>query len=433
MRLEMICTGEEVLSGQIIDTNAAWFADTMMNHGIEMQRRLTVGDRLEDLSSAFAECSQRADLVLVNGGLGPTSDDLCAEAMAIALGEKLVEHPQWRDHLEAWFTKRKQVMPASNLKQCLLPASAILIDNPVGSAPGFRVKLNQAWFFFTPGVPLELKQMIKEQFIPFMQQTFNLNRVSKLHKLLTLGHGESTLADKLNRLPKQEGITIGYRASIPQLEIKLFARGSQAIAELPDLLTKIKPILGSALIAENTSSIAAAAHKLLISTNSSLSIAESCTGGMLSSQVVEFPGSSTYLQQSIVSYSNLAKQHSLNIPKSTIEQYGAVSMETAHAMAQGVRKLLHSDYALATTGIAGPDGGSEQKPVGTVVIALASKEKTWIQTLHLNNRSREQVRIITCAIALDMLRRLLLKEEQPIVDYPSFSRPDLKIILEPDH
>jgi nicotinamide-nucleotide amidase len=429
MKLEMICTGEEVLSGQIIDTNAAWVANALMDHGIEMQHRSTVGDRIDDLVSAFSERSLRADVILVNGGLGPTTDDLSAEAMAKALGEDLVEHTQWREHLEAWFTQRGRTMPASNLKQCLLPASAILVDNPVGSAPGFRVKFNKAWLFFTPGVPVELKQMVDEQFIPFLKQEFDLSEPTKLHKLLTLGHGESMLADKLDKLTLPSGVTLGYRPSIPHLEIKLFARGEKAIAALPEFLKAVKAELGIAVVAEGPPLIAEAVHALLVDSGLTLSIAESCTGGMLTSQLIEYAGSSNYLLEGLVTYSNQAKIQSLNIPETILNEHGAVSIETARAMAQGVRQLLDSDYALATTGIAGPDGGTEDKPVGTVSIALASKETTWVQTVKLSNRSRGLVRSMSCAIALDMLRRKLI-QEVPVVDFPFISRTELETFSE---
>ena len=182
MKLEMICTGEEVLSGQIVDTNAAWVANTLMELGIEMQHRVTVGDRMDDLVTAFQERSKHADVIIVNGGLGPTSDDMSALAMAKAKGEELVENVQWREHLEDWFTRNNRVMAKSNLKQAWLPASAVMVDNPVGTACGFRVKLNNAWLFFTPGVPFELKHMITEQFIPFITEEFGVQEKSALEK-----------------------------------------------------------------------------------------------------------------------------------------------------------------------------------------------------------------------------------------------------------
>jgi nicotinamide-nucleotide amidase len=430
MQLEMICTGEEVLSGQIVDTNAAWFGDTMMNLGIELTQRTTVGDRMDDLVRIFTERSHHADVVLVNGGLGPTSDDLCAAAMARAAGVALVEDQEWRAHLEDWFTRRGRTMPASNLKQCLLPASAILIDNPSGSAPGFRIRFNRAWLFFTPGVPFEFRQMVSDQFIPFMRETFGAGLAIRLHKFLTLGYGESTLAEQLGRLTVPEGITLGYRASAPHVEIKVFARGLEAGARMDAFLALVRSNLGTALVSERYPAIAAEVHQLLVHSGLTLSLAESCTGGMLASQLVEYPGSSAYLQHSLVTYSNAAKSHDLDVPAAVLERHGAVSTETARAMAQGVRKLLDSDYALAVTGIAGPDGGTADKPVGTVVIALADRATTWIQTVNLGQRSRTLVRTMSCAIALDMLRRKLLAQ-QPIVAYPFIPARD--ILVESSH
>lgn len=411
MKLEMISTGEEVLAGQIVDTNAAWFADTMMAQGIELQRRSTVGDRLDDLMRLFSERSQQADLILVNGGLGPTSDDLCAEAIAGALGEKLIEDRDWRRHLEAMYRKSGRPFPAANLKQCLLPESALRVDNTEGTAPGFRVRLNRAWLFFTPGVPVEFKAMVQQQFLPFLQEHFPVGQSTRLHKLLTLGHGESALAGQLQDIDIPPGITLGYRPSPPIVEIKLFARGDSAIRELEGFSATVKARLGNAVVAENCPSIAERVHQLLLEQQSTLSIAESCTGGMLTSQLVEFAGSSAYLQHGLVSYANQSKQDILGIDPALLARHGAVSLETAAAMAMRVRELGNSEYGLATTGIAGPDGGTPEKPVGTVCLALADRNGCQAQSILLSQRSRNLVRIMSCAVALDMLRRSLLQED----------------------
>jgi nicotinamide-nucleotide amidase len=357
-------------------------------------------------------------VILVNGGLGPTSDDLSAEAAALALGEDLQEDTQWRQHLQDWYREQGREFPKSNLKQCLLPTSAVRIDNPKGTAPGFRIKLNQAWLFFTPGVPVEFKTMVEEQFIPFLQQEFTSTQSTRLHKLLTLGHGESVLADKLTALTIPPNITLGYRPSAPHVEIKVFARGEQAIGQLNDFVDAIKSLLGIAIVTENCPSIAQCVHELLLQNHCTLSLAESCTGGMLSSQMVEFAGSSNYLHQSLVTYSNQSKQQILGIPEASLAEHGSVSLETAIAMAESVRGLANSDYALAISGIAGPDGGSEEKPVGTVCLAIADRKGSRAQMIHLPYRSRNLVRVLSCAVALDMLRRTLLNQE-PIVPYSS--------------
>ncbi|MFT5235121.1 MAG: nicotinamide-nucleotide amidase [Shewanella sp.] len=421
MKLEMICTGEEVLAGQIVDTNAAWFANALMEKGIECQRRITVGDRLEDLVAVFKERSTEADIIMVNGGLGPTSDDLSTEAMASAMGVSLVENKEWRNKLEAWFTKNGRVMAASNLKQALLPEGAVMIDNPVGTACGFAIKFNRAWLFFTPGVPFEFKRMVTEQFIPFVEDQFPLSEPVSVKKLLTLGNGESALADKLEVIPLPEGITLGYRSYMPYIEIKLFARGQLAIDSIPRIEAKVKEILGHGVVAEDITTLDQEIHNRLVNSGLSLSVAESCTGGMITSGLVAFAGSSSYLDQGLVTYSNEAKVKVLGVTPQTLDDHGAVSIATVEEMAKGARDILGSDYALATSGIAGPDGGSEDKPVGTVAIALATKSGVYSQMLKLPSRSRALVRTLSTAVAYDMLRRELLGEAV-IVDYASFSR-----------
>ncbi|MBT6044053.1 MAG: CinA family nicotinamide mononucleotide deamidase-related protein [Gammaproteobacteria bacterium] len=427
MKIELICTGEEVLSGQIIDTNAAWFGDVLMNVGLELQRKTTVGDRMEDLVSVFQERSLHADVILVNGGLGPTSDDLSAAAAAKALNVELVEDSGWRAHLESWYSKRDRKMPVSNYKQCLLPEGAVLVDNPMGSAPGFRVKINNAWLFFTPGVPVELKPMVMDQFLPFITEEFGITDAIRLEKLVTIGHGESTLADELSAITIPEGITLGYRPSPPHVEIKIFARGNLAISAMPNYIKDVKKSLDTALVTDRFPSISEEVHTLMMESGKSLSIAESCTGGMLTSQLVDFPGSSTYLKQGLVTYSNTAKQKILGVKEDTLQNHGAVSLEAALEMAMGARSLLETDFALATTGIAGPDGGSDEKPVGLVAIALCDNNTSWVQTIKLSNRSRNLVRVMSCAVAHDMLRRRLI-DEDPIVDYPFISRLDSQVI-----
>jgi len=421
MKLEMICTGEEVLAGQIVDTNAAWFANTLMERGIECQRRVTVGDRLEDLVAVFKERSTEADIIMVNGGLGPTSDDLSTEAMALAMEVSLVESSEWRIKLEAWFARNNRVMAESNLKQALLPEGAVMIDNPVGTACGFAVKLNRAWLFFTPGVPFEFKRMVKEQFIPFVEEQFSESEPVSVSKLLTLGRGESLLADVLEVIPLPTGITLGYRSYMPYIEIKLFARGQTAINLLPGIEAQVKTALGNGVVAENVTTLDQEVHERLVNSGLSLSVAESCTGGMITSGLVAFAGSSTYLHHGLVTYSNEAKVKVLGVNPQTLDDYGAVSIPTVEEMAKGARGILESDYALATSGIAGPEGGTDEKPVGTVAIALATKSGVYSQMIKLPGRSRALVRSLSTAVAYDMLRRELLGEAV-IVDYSSFSR-----------
>ncbi|NKF51983.1 competence/damage-inducible protein A [Shewanella sp. WXL01] len=422
MKVEMICTGEEVLLGQIVDTNAAWVANALMDIGIEMQHRVTVGDRMQDLVDAFRERSQHADVIIVNGGLGPTTDDMSAAAMATAKGEQLVENKEWIARLEAWYQRSGRQMPESNRKQALLPQSAVMVDNPVGTACGFRVKLNNAWLFFTPGVPFELKQMINDQFIPFIQNELGAKTNTKITKLLTIGQGESALQDQLSTLSLPDGIELGYRSSMPHIDVKIFARGDQAINKLAKVTKVVKANLGDVVVATERATLAEEIHHRLFQSGISLALAESCTGGLLASQLVDFPGSSSYLHHGLVTYSNESKVQLLRVKPQTLDDHGAVSIKTVEEMAEGARGLLDSDYALATSGIAGPDGGTDEKPVGTVAIALAVKGGgVHSQMLKFPIKKRGIIRGVSAAVAYDMLRRALLGEAV-IVDYPSYYR-----------
>ncbi|SDJ62000.1 competence/damage-inducible protein cinA [Ferrimonas sediminum] len=429
MKIEMICTGEEVLSGQIVDTNAAWVANTLMEQGYELSRKTTVGDRMDDLVTAFRHSAERADLVIVNGGLGPTSDDLSAEAAAMALGEPVVMFEQWRAVMEQMFSSRGRVMTPSNLKQAMLPRSAVVVDNPVGTACGFRVRLGKAWLFFTPGVPHELFRMVNEQLLPFLRDLDPRQGGSvSVHKLLTLGQAESAMANDIEALtvPCPEGVTVGYRASMPHIEVKLFRRSAVDQDQWQAYVGAVRAALGDSLVAENQPVLANEIHRLLTEQGATLALAESCTGGMIADQLVTLAGSSAYLQGSLVTYSNEAKQICCGVKASTLQRHGAVSLPTVVEMAEGARARLHSDYGVSVSGIAGPEGGTDDKPVGTVCFCVSGPAGSWSQTLAFGsgaNRSRTLIRKLSAAVALDMLRRMLLG--QPVIaDYPFLKRVD---------
>jgi nicotinamide-nucleotide amidase len=430
MKLEMICTGEEVLAGQIVDTNAAWLGNQLMDNGLEMQRRTTVGDRLEDLVDVFIERSTQADIILVNGGLGPTADDLSTKAMADAMGVELEENSEWRNTLIAWAQDRNIELKPSNLKQALLPKGAVLVDNPVGTACGFRIKFNRSWFFFTPGVPHEYKKMVLEQFIPFIKAQTGAQVKVEVTKLLTLGIGESDMAERLEKLAWPAGITLGYRSYMPYVELKLIARDVTKV-EQDKAIAQSMDVLGDGVVARNKETLAAEVHALLSQRENTLSIAESLTGGEICSQLVSFAGSSHYLKEGIVSYCNEAKMSLLNVRENTILAHSEVSLECVGEMAAGVArantKIPVSDYAIATSGIAGPAGGSDEKPVGTVVIAVKTMDKVVCQQLSFSSkRNRNHIRELTVAVAFDMLRRAILNLN-PIADYTYIKRVNSKV------
>tara|TARA_R110001583_G_scaffold11613_19_gene52333 strand:- start:1900 stop:3225 length:1326 start_codon:yes stop_codon:yes gene_type:complete len=427
MKLEMICTGEEVLAGQIVDTNAAWLGNQLMDNGFEMHRRTTVGDRLADLVEVFQERSTFADVILVNGGLGPTADDLSAQAMADAMGVELEENPAWRQSLVLWAKERNVDLNPKNLKQAMLPKGSIMVDNPVGTACGFRVKLNRSWFFFTPGVPHEYKKMVLEQFIPFVKSQAKVQAKVEVTKLLCLGIGESDMAGRLEKLSWPAGITLGYRSYMPYLELKLIARDVSK-ADQVQAISQATKLLGDGIVARNKETLAAEVHDLLTKRTSTLSVAESLTGGEICSQLVAFAGSSHYLKQGIVSYCNEAKISLLNVREDTIADQSEVSLACVGQMAAGVAivnsKIAASEFAIATSGIAGPSGGTVNNPVGTVVIAVKSGEQIVCQKISFSSkRNRNHIRDLTVAIAFDMLRRAILVLP-PIADYSYIERVD---------
>jgi nicotinamide-nucleotide amidase len=422
MRIELICTGEEVLSGQIVDTNAAWVADFLSDLGLGLQRKTTVGDRLEDLVALFKERSSEADVVIVNGGLGPTTDDLSAQAIATAMQEPLVLFDAWATQMRAFFKARQRVMPECNLKQAQLPQSAQIIDNPNGTACGFVVKLNQAYFFFTPGVPSEMKPMLTQQFAPWLAQHFQTQAPPLRQSYGLLGIGESQVQTQLKALNLEAQVAVGYRASWPFLELKLMA-APEFEAQLRVAIEQVEAEFQDALVSENRQSLAETVHHLLIQQGVTLAVAESCTGGLLASSLIDMAGSSAYFREGVVAYHGQTKVDTLGVSAEVLETQGEVSMPTALHMATGVRMRQDVDFALATTGIAGPSGGSPEKPVGTVCIALATRDTHYIQQVNLNGRSRTAIRQMTVAIALDMLRRALLKQ-QPMPDYPMITQED---------
>ncbi|WP_025562403.1 CinA family nicotinamide mononucleotide deamidase-related protein [Psychromonas sp. SP041] len=425
MKLEMICTGEEVLAGQIVDTNAAWLGNQLMDNGFEMHRRTTVGDRLADLIEVFQERSAFADIVLVNGGLGPTADDLSAQAMADAMGVELEENLAWRETLELWAKERNVELNPKNLKQALLPKGAIVVDNPVGTACGFRVKLNRSWFFFTPGVPHEYKKMVIEQFIPFVKSQTNLQTKVEVTKLLSLGIGESDMAERLETLTWPEGITLGYRSYMPYLELKLIARDVSQ-EEQDKAILQATTLLGDGIVARNKGTLAAEVHELLIQKEKTLTIAESLTGGEICSQLVAFSGSSHYLKHALVTYCNESKVALLNVNEQTISDQSEVSLACVGQMAAGAAcvnlKAEVSDFSIATSGIAGPNGGTVENPVGIVVIGVKTGEQIICQKIKFSaKRNRNHIRDLTVAIAFDMLRRAILGLS-PIADYSYIER-----------
>lgn len=284
LNVEMLSTGDEVLHGQIVDTNAAWLADFFFNQGLPLTRRHTVGDDLDALVAILRERSEQADVLIVNGGLGPTSDDLSALAAATAKGEGLILHPEWLDTMTRFFAERGRPMAESNRKQAEIPASAEMINNPVGTACGFAIQLNRCLMFFTPGVPSEFKVMVEQEILPRLRQRFTLPEPPVCLRLTTFGRSESELAQSLNPLTLPPGVVMGYRSSMPIIELKLTGPAEQRDSMLA-LWPEVRKVAGDSLIFEGTEGLPAQIARSLQERQLSLTLSEQFTGGLLALQL----------------------------------------------------------------------------------------------------------------------------------------------------
>ncbi|MGC0809912.1 nicotinamide mononucleotide deamidase-related protein YfaY [Pantoea agglomerans] len=317
IRVEMLSTGDEVLHGQIVDTNAAWLADMLFQQGLPMTSRTTVGDSLESLIATLQARSLEADVLIVNGGLGPTSDDLSALAAARACGVELEVQQEWLEQMEAWFASRGRVMAASNRKQAEIPANAELIDNPVGTACGFALQLNRCWMFFTPGVPSEFKVMVEQQIIPRLKAKFSPPEPPICLRLTTFGRGESDIAAELEPLALPEGVVMGYRSSMPIIEIKLTGPASQRVA-MEQVWQQVRLQLAECTIFEGTEGLPALLARELEQRGEQLAVSEQYTAGLLYWQLAGasvplrgadiFPPRQETLEQQVIRTRELAAQ-----------------------------------------------------------------------------------------------------------------------------
>ncbi|MEN4831661.1 nicotinamide mononucleotide deamidase-related protein YfaY [Pantoea vagans] len=317
IRVEMLSTGDEVLHGQIVDTNAAWLADMLFQQGLPMTSRTTVGDSLESLIATLQARSHEADVLIVNGGLGPTSDDLSALAAARACGVELAMQQEWLEQMEAWFASRGRVMAASNRKQAEIPANAQLIDNPVGTACGFALQLNRCWMFFTPGVPSEFKVMVEQQIIPRLKTKFSPPEPPVCLRLTTFGRGESDIAAELEPLALPEGVVMGYRSSMPIIEIKLTGPASQRVA-MEQVWQQVRLLLAECTIFEGPEGLPALLARELEQRGEQLAVSEQYTAGLLYWQLAAasvplrgadiLPARQETLEQQVSRTSDLAAQ-----------------------------------------------------------------------------------------------------------------------------
>ncbi len=420
MRAEILATGDEIRSGALVDSNSAYIAERLEENGIEVIRHTSVGDDLSNLVAMLQEIGQRVDVAVVTGGLGPTTDDRSAEAAALAAGRPLAFNPEAFANVERFFKAFKRPMTASNRKQAVLPEGCQVLFNPVGTAPGFALEIGRCRLFFLPGVPHEMKRMLGEHVIPeviAMQGDAALH--SRVRTITTFGLPESQAGEAVAGVEAVfPGILLGLRANFPQIQVKLYGRDADA-QRLDQRLSAAGrwavERLGRHVISAQGDSMQAVIGVLLKEQAATLALAESCTGGLMASWLTDVAGSSEYFRFSAVTYSNQAKYDVLGVDRTTLDSHGAVHEETARQMAQGARRVAGATYGLATSGIAGPDGGTQDKPVGTVCIGFAGPDRSFGKRFFFPFGRRLMNKKIFAMAALDMLRKELLgigKREQ---------------------
>ncbi|MEA3279265.1 MAG: competence/damage-inducible protein A [Thermodesulfobacteriota bacterium] len=413
MIAEIIITGDEICSGGVVDSNSAHIAQLLEGEGIQVVRHNSVCDDIDTIVSILKETGNRSDIAVVTGGLGPTTDDLTAEAAAKAAGVGLVVSDIAQAGIENFFKTRKCSMTDFDRKQAMLPEGAECLCNPVGTAPGFQLKIGRSHFFFLPGVPFEMRRMLADSVLPWIERRYGSEReFSFIRNISIFGLTEADINQRLAALTEKfPEIKLGFQANFPEIYVKLYARGKDKNI-CNELLIKasewVLNKIGDNVFSVDGESMEAVVGGLLRRKKASLAIAESCTGGLLSHWITNVPGSSDYFLFSGVTYSNEAKIKVLGVLPETIERYGAVHEETAKEMAEGARRVSGAAYGLATTGIAGPGGGTDEKPVGTVCIGFATPDVVKGYRFHFTSGNRSMNKKIFATKALDLLRRELL-------------------------
>ncbi len=411
-RVYLISTGYELLSGATADSNAAFLTARLMDLGLQIVGKSTVGDERASLETTFRSATAAADVVITTGGLGPTFDDLTKIVACEILDCQLEPRPEEEQRLRDYFEARNRPMPEINLRQAMFPAEALVLENRVGTAPGMYLHKNGKILILMPGPPREMTRMFADQVETRLKMDCGLENQVLRRTIKILGLGESQVEELLDDLlSDQEGITTALLAVDGEIQVKLSLRADAHDpnpGERLEYLTELmRERLGKNVFGLDDETLTSKTARLLLQQESSLAVAESCTGGLLGKMITDLPGSSGYFWGGVISYSNAAKQMYLGVDNDTLTRHGAVSPETAREMAQGLRQRSGVDFALAVTGIAGPEGGSPERPVGLVYLALAYDGGCKIRELRLGLPDRELIRIISAKSALDLLRRHL--------------------------
>ena len=424
MRVEILSTGDEVLLGDIVDTNSAWLCRKLTALGVRPEALSAVGDDIDQIGRQVCAIARRADLCIVTGGLGPTSDDVTAAGCALAAGADLELHPKALASMAEFFSAKGWQLTPENEKQAMSPKGAAMLENLNGTAPGFELKIEGCTFYCLPGVPSEMKAMFKGSVLPTLEKKTGARCALLIRRLTVFGLPESEVGRRLSEFSNAyPGIRLGFRAVFPLIEVKLvkavkkdgpFVSGAQNDAmqdgELSAAVIWTADRLDHRVVSFEGLPLEQEVGRLLRRAGQTLSAAESCTGGLISHMITDVPGASDYFLFSGVTYANAAKVGVLGVSQETLMAHGAVHEKTAEQMATGARRAGGSDWAVATTGIAGPSGGTTDKPVGTVCVGVAGPDGVQARRFVLDTGDREKNKHLFAAAALEMLRRALSQE-----------------------
>lgn len=409
----LISTGTELLLGNTMDSNSVYLSQQLQQMGIKVMGKSIVGDNREMITRAFETGLHCADVIIASGGLGPTRDDLTKEVACQLLGCELELREDELERIKQFFLRRKREMPDNNKKQAMFPAAAVALRNHLGTAPGMYLRHGEHIVILLPGPPREMICMYEQEAAPLLNKDMGEQAQRSLSKVIkVLGPGESQIEQLLAELlDNPEGYGIALLAVEGEVHLKLTSEGAdieKSRKTLEQVTAKIKEKLGQNIIAYDSQTLAEVTGSLLLENRMKLAAAESCTGGLLSEMITEVPGSSDYFWGSAITYSNQAKKLFLGVNENTLEQYGAVSQETAREMVQGIVDKTGADVGIAITGIAGPGGGSDEKPVGLVYIAVCINNQIRVKEMRFVG-DRKGIRALSARTALDIMRRMILE------------------------
>lgn len=417
MKAEIVATGTELLLGETLNTSAHYLTGKLSSLGIEVDYHTTVGDNSERLEQVLRQAINRSDLLLTTGGLGPTEDDLTKELVAKVLNLQMELDQASLSHIVQFFGRRKAPMPSSNEKQAYFPKGSKILPNPIGTAPGAIIERDGKTVIILPGPPFEMQPMFDHYAWPELQRIIGSDSERMNERVLKVfGIGESAIEEVLDDLMHHPGFSIALLAKRAEMHIRLVARGTgnasrAALNSLDQAEDEIRRRLGDKVFGRDQETMLGIVGQILKRNHLTIATAESCTGGLVGATLTQEPGSSEFYLGGAVSYSNSLKQQLVGVNEKTLNQFGAVSEEVAREMAEGIRQKSGSDLAISTTGIAGPDGGSDLKPVGMVYIGVASPEGVYAKKFQFYGE-RESVRQLTVQAALNEIRQRMLNKER---------------------